>query len=264
MRGRREREKAARLLAKGKKRCFTCKKIKLLELFNFDIRSKDKKSYQCSKCAVIKFTKSNYRKSEKRLETREKWNNDNKDHLKEYRKINRSKIQEKTNKRYQEDEKFRNKIIAESKKYRSDPKNKPKIRATQKRLNAEYKINDPSYRILGNLRRKMLLALEGKRKADFSLKLIGCTRENLMTHLESQFKEGMNWDNYGLWKNGEPMTWHIDHIIPCATFDFTKEEDQRKCFHYTNLQPLWANENLSKGWKIPNQEEKVIELDLTT
>jgi hypothetical protein len=52
----------------------------------------------------------------------------------------------------------------------------------------------------------------------------------------------MTFDNFG--------KWHIDHIIPCASFDLTKPEQQRQCFHYTNLQPLWAFENLSKGSKI--------------
>ena len=54
----------------------------------------------------------------------------------------------------------------------------------------------------------------------------------------------MSWDNQG--------EWHIDHIIPCASFDLTNEEEQEKCFHYTNLQPLWAIDNMVKGCKIIN------------
>jgi hypothetical protein len=61
-------------------------------------------------------------------------------------------------------------------------------------------------------------------------------------HLQKQFKEGMTKENHGLW--------HIDHIRPISSFDLTKPEQQIKCFHYTNLQPLWAKENLSKGSKI--------------
>ena len=52
----------------------------------------------------------------------------------------------------------------------------------------------------------------------------------------------MTWENHG--------KWHVDHIKPCCTFDFSKEEEQKKCFHYTNLQPLWAEENLVKAGKV--------------
>ena len=62
-----------------------------------------------------------------------------------------------------------------------------------------------------------------------------------MDHLEKQFQPGMSWDNHGY--DG----WHVDHIRPCASFDLTDEEQVRKCFHYTNLQPLWAKDNLRKG-----------------
>ena len=51
----------------------------------------------------------------------------------------------------------------------------------------------------------------------------------------------MSWDNYG--------DWHIDHIRPCCSFDLSKIEEQEKCFHYSNLQPLWAEENMTKGGK---------------
>ena len=74
--------------------------------------------------------------------------------------------------------------------------------------------------------------------------LVGCTPEFLRSYLESLFTEGMTWDNYG------PKGWHVDHILPCASFDLTKEEEQKKCFHYTNLQPLWWFDNLRKSDKI--------------
>lgn len=51
------------------------------------------------------------------------------------------------------------------------------------------------------------------------------------------------------WENRGNFGWHVDHIKPCASFDLTKPEEQAKCFHYTNLQPLWARENIAKGDK---------------
>jgi len=71
--------------------------------------------------------------------------------------------------------------------------------------------------------------------------IVGCSVLRLMMHLEHHFQPGMTWENYG--------QWHIDHIKPFAKFDLTQESEQRACFHFTNLQPLWAVENLSKGAK---------------
>lgn len=68
--------------------------------------------------------------------------------------------------------------------------------------------------------------------------MLGCTIQEFKIYLENKFKEGMSWKNRS--------DWHIDHIKPCASFDLSKEEEQKKCFHYTNLQPLWARENILK------------------
>lgn len=70
-----------------------------------------------------------------------------------------------------------------------------------------------------------------------------------------QFEPGMTWDNLG---KGEGK-WQIDHIIPCSYFDLTKEENQRICFNYRNLQPLWAKDNVKKSNKIPNNVEEIVE-----
>ena len=71
---------------------------------------------------------------------------------------------------------------------------------------------------------------------------LGCSMEALKIYLENQFSTGMSWDNYG--------KWHLDHIKPCCIFDLTDIEQQKICFHYTNLQPLWAIDNIKKGRKI--------------
>ena len=73
------------------------------------------------------------------------------------------------------------------------------------------------------------------------MELVGCSIDELKKHLEIKFKKGMSWNNYG--------KWHVDHVVPVDFFDLTKIEEQKKCFHYSNLQPLWAQDNLKKGGK---------------
>ena len=73
------------------------------------------------------------------------------------------------------------------------------------------------------------------------MELSGCSKEELYTFLEAEFSEGMTWENYG--------KWHVDHIRPCASFNLEDVEEQKKCFHWTNLQPLWAVDNIRKGSK---------------
>ncbi len=100
---------------------------------------------------------------------------------------------------------------------------------------------DPSYRISKNLRSRIRSAIKNNQKSGRTLEILGCDILFLKVHLESKFKEGMTWENYGL------HGWHIDHIRPCDSFDLSDPEQQKKCFHYSNLQPLWAKDNLSKG-----------------
>ena len=88
------------------------------------------------------------------------------------------------------------------------------------------------------------MALSGRFKYGTTFDLIGCSSEFLRNHLKSQFTEGMTWENYGYYG------WHIDHIKPCASFDLSDIEQQKLCFHYSNLQPLWAKDNMKKRNKI--------------
>lgn len=85
-------------------------------------------------------------------------------------------------------------------------------------------------------------------KSVASLQLFGCTVQQLKQHLETQFKPGMTWENYG-------SEWHIDHIIPLAAFDLKKLGEQMKAFRWNNLQPLWAGENWTKGDRTICQKE---------
>ena len=99
--------------------------------------------------------------------------------------------------------------------------------------------HDIEYRLTILLRSRLASAIKGTAKKSSAKQLIGCSIPQLLKHLESQFADGMTWGNHG--------DWHIDHIKPCAAFDLTNEEEQRQCFHYSNLQPLWAKENITKG-----------------
>ena len=110
----------------------------------------------------------------------------------------------------------------------------------------KYLNSKPEVKIAKNLRIRLrkILIIQSTYKKDSTFNLVGCTVEKLKYHLERQFKDGMTWFNYGV------FGWHIDHIIPCSKFDLSKLEEQKKCFHFTNLQPLWAADNIKKSNKV--------------
>jgi hypothetical protein len=99
--------------------------------------------------------------------------------------------------------------------------------------------SDSRFRATENLRRRVREVLKEAPKSQKTLKLFGCSPSFLRGHLTGLFKPGMTWENYG--------QWHIDHIKPCAAFDLRDPEQQKQCFHFSNLQPLWADENQRKG-----------------
>jgi len=193
-----------------------------------------------------------------------KWEEANQEHRKEYLKnyckINKEKINARSKKHYQEHKeeyqenhkeyyethkeehskkakeyylKNKNKIKVQHRDYYQNNKDKI-VKQRNQRLKVDFK-----FRIRKNLNRRLHHALKGEIKSISVTKLIGCSLKFLKNHLEFQFKSGMSWSNYG--------KWHVDHIRPCAKFDLSKSEEQCKCFHYTNLQPLWARDNLSKN-----------------
>jgi hypothetical protein len=107
----------------------------------------------------------------------------------------------------------------------------------------KYLDENPSAKIACYCRNRIRNCIKKGWKSQSSLSLTGCNSWNeLKQYLENKFQKGMTWDNYG--------EWHIDHIKPCSAFDLTDTSEQKKCFHYTNLQPLWAMDNLSKSDRI--------------
>jgi hypothetical protein len=129
-----------------------------------------------------------------------------------------------------------------------------KLRESQRRYRAKHadalreaarrrrEKNPGLYRLAVNLRRRISKALQRNSKSAGTLELLGCTIQEFRAHLETQFAPGMTWENYG------PF-WHIDHRRPCASFDLSDPIQQRQCFHFSNLQPLLAEDNLRKGYR---------------
>jgi hypothetical protein len=122
----------------------------------------------------------------------------------------------------------------------------PEKRKEQKRIYMRTRRKDLSYRLFSNLRSRLSDTLRNNRKTSKTLDLLGCSLESFKLHLQSLFLDGMTWDNYGF---GEGK-WNIDHVKPCAFFDFSNPEHQKICFHYSNLQPLWQIDNIKKSDKI--------------
>ena len=106
---------------------------------------------------------------------------------------------------------------------------------------------DVLFKLKELLRSRLRNALQGKKKSDRAMNLVGCSPDDLKSHLESTFQEGMTWDNQG--------DWHIDHILPCVAFDLEDPVEQGACFHYRNLQALWKADNSRKGGAFLEEEK---------
>ena len=137
-------------------------------------------------------------------------------------------------------QKNKEQILEQQKEYQQN--NKEKVAGHKRKYDIKRAENDPFFRIIKNYRRRIWDVYKHNIRSNTTLELLGCSPEELAQHLEKQFQPGMTHDNYG--------EWHIDHIRPIASFDLSDPEQEQECWHYTNLQPLWAKDNLSKGDKL--------------
>lgn len=167
-----------------------------------------------------------------------------------WRLKNPEKVKEQREKEYQKlkndpvkyAEKLRKHYIYVNKPERKEIEKKHKLASVRKWMKKQWRTNT-EFRIKNTCRSRIRQAVIKGFKSGRTLDLLGVKdMQIVIQHLQKQFKERMSWDNYG--------EWHIDHIIPCASFDLTKESEQKKCFHYKNLQPLWAKDNIIKGCKL--------------
>jgi hypothetical protein len=220
------------------KYCSKCKKEKELSEFGKRTNTKDKLHVWCKICIKEDtIIRKKYRKE---------YNNKNQEKIINYSKKHYIENFEKIN-NYNKNYYIKNKdyYLEYNKNYNLI--NKDKINDYNKKTlfyrkewaKHQYKTNI-QYKLGQLLRIRFLDAIKGKiNKSVSTLELLGCSIDELKIHLENQFKEGMTWENHGI-------IWEIDHIKSCASFDLTKLEEQQKCFHYTNLQPLTIFENRQK------------------
>lgn len=210
--------------------CSKCKEEKKLCFFGVDKKRRDDLRVHCNDCRKIESSEYRKRNPEKRKET-----------IKKYYENNKEKIKEKDKIRLLENpEKIR------TIKLKSYHKNKTKDEQIDRRRKyRKYKRKtDVKYRLADVVRQRIkdYIRINNITKKNKTFDIVGCTPQFLKEHLEKQFKNEMTWENHGLYG------WHIDHIIPLSSAK--NEEELYKLCHYTNLQPLWAKENLSKGSKI--------------
>jgi len=199
------------------KLCFRCSEVKPLEQYYKNVKRIDGVQSYCKSCMKIENQK-NYQKHKETWDERSK-RYAKTDSAKEYRR-------NWANDKYHNDEEHRKTVIKRVVDYERQ----------QLKSNLEYKIKH-------NLRSRLSSAIRSQSCGKYrnTEKLTGCSVKILREHIERLFDEKMSWENYG--------EWHIDHIRPCCSFDLSNEDEQLECFHYTNLQPLWAKDNLSKGSK---------------
>lgn len=218
--------------------------------------------WECSrgKLCTCKIKRSQNNKTQAKKEMRKKYYDTHKDKIlaqkKQYNSDNRAQIKDK----YQEYCDSHKTTLAENKRqyyldnkdhiaqYRKEycKRNKDKKSEYNRKYSSRKRTIDVQFKLRENLRCRTNKAIQCGQKAGSAVRDLGCSVTELKQYLESKFQDGMNWDNWGV------HGWHIDHIIPLASFDLTDRKQFLKACHYTNLQPLWASENWSKSSKITN------------
>jgi hypothetical protein len=222
-----------------KKICYKCKQEKDICEFEIKKSSKTGRRYECKSCRK-EYTKKYWEKIKEKkdvLDKRKKYYNQNLDKIKEINKQYYNKNYDDLSKKKKEyNEKNKEKISEYLKIWR-----KNNIKKTNEYHNNRKK-TDPLFKLshIARCRIYSFMKIKNITKRNKTFEIIGCSPQELKEHIEKQFTEGMSWDKIGKYI-------HIDHIIPLSSAK-TEEEVLKLC-HYTNLQPLWAEDNLEKGSK---------------
>jgi len=224
--------------------CRKCNLEKDYSEFYKDSHLKD--GYE-SKCKSCKKGYENIRK-EKIQQYQQKYYLNNKDKI--LKKSKKYDLENKEKKKKYQQQFFPNyykknkQIIFENRKKWYQENKEYCIKKSTQDTNIRYH-NDPNFKLRILLRSRLyeLIKKHKNNKSKSAIKLLGCSIKECKQHLESNLLPEWNWSNHGI-------VWEIDHIIPCSSFDLSDPEQQRKCFHFTNLQPLSISENRSKGNKV--------------
>lgn len=246
--------------------CTKCGKEKPLSEFNKQKTGKNGYRADCRECQKVYFlSKKEYFNQLSRdyrianLEDisikKKEWYENNKEEKlkkdKEYRDNHKEQIKIKK-KEYRD--KNKESIKQKKKQYYEDNKDTilEKMSVNQKKRRKQInkylknkRDTDINYKISIILRNRLRALLEKRLRPESALDLLGCSLDFFHNYIESKFQPGMSWDNHG---RGN-CKWHLDHIRPCASFDLRDIEQQKECFHYSNYQPLWQHDNLSKSSK---------------
>lgn len=208
--------------------CNKCKENKDLLCFNRDKTRPDGYSYYCKNCIAI------FRENELRKKgiTKKEYNH------RMYLKFREDALVYGKNKYYDNREERLN--------YQNEYYKKNREQIKERRKNHKIK-KTVKFRICAILRARINKVLKGISKSGSAVRDLGCSIEEFKLYIESKFQPGMSWENYGFYG------WHIDHIKPLYLFDLNNPYEFKKAVHYTNLQPLWARDNLMKGRKFLDQ-----------
>lgn len=231
-----------------KKTCSLCKEEQLIEEFRKDKTRKDGYHPYCKSCQK-RIRREAYnnnpvaREGDRRRHQTYYYESIGKDTMLEYGQSGKGREQQK---KYRESEAGK---IAEAK-----GRKQWYLSGKGARYHKEQYDNNPQFKLRHNLSARMrdVIRRHGGSKTASILKILGAPIEEVRTHIESRFQSGMTWGNYG--------EWHIDHTIPCDYFNLVDIEEQKICFHYLNLQPLWASENQKKNNSLPENFEELLAL----
>lgn len=237
------------------KPCKKCSSEKPLDSFWKNARYKDGKEPECVECRKAYLLT----RADAVRETQRKWREANPDYQKLYSQTEKSKEYHRQYYREhaQEYKDRKQQWRADNPERESNARreyieeNREAINEYHRAWKAKRAAEDPQYKLKTNISRRIryeLHTLNKGRKTSRTVDYIGCSIEDLKSHLEKQFIPEMSWDNYG-------TLWHIDHRIPCAAWDLTNEFESQCCWNYRNLQPLLARDNHRKKDKYEESEK---------